>query len=218
MRPVSQIVVIEDQAIVSGLVERVAGEVFPRAKIHVAASAQAGLDACRAHQPEIVVLDVELPDGDGLDLVQRIRSDVAGVRVLLLTAHTEPYILHRAQQANVDGFVDKNRQTPEMMAEALRAVAQGRRLFSSGVTEALAEERADPRSFSKRLSDREQELLRHFGLGASDQEIAERFQLSQHTVRNHRRNIMAKIEVHSTPELIRYAVENGFARFRRAGR
>jgi len=130
----------------------------------------------------------------------------------VLSAHTEPYILHRVRTAGVEGFFDKNEQTPETLLVALRTIMEGRDYFSASVESAMAKNRNDPGSFAKVLSEREQELLRLLGLGLTDQVIAGKFKLSELTVRNHRRNIMAKIGVHSTPEMIRYALEQGFTR------
>lgn len=201
---------------ISSLVARVAADVFPKATIDVARDGAAGLAICRRTPPTLVLLDLELPDGDGFDLVQQLRELAPDARVLVLSAHVEPYILHRVHQAKVDGFVDKNSQTPETLSAALQAVAAGEKFFSDAVSVALANIRADPKSFTKLLSEREQELLRLMGRGETDQAIADRFELSQFTVKNHRRNIMAKVGVHSTPELIRYAIEHGFTRYGRA--
>jgi DNA-binding NarL/FixJ family response regulator len=212
--PLKTILVIEDHAMISSFVARVAAEVFPAVKIEIAREGGAGLEACQRLQPDLVLLDLELPDGDGFDLVQRLRDLAPAARVLVLSAHIEPYILHRVHQAKVEGFVDKNNQTPETLGTALRTIAEGRKFFSEAVSVALANIRTDPQSFTKVLSEREQELLRLMGRGESDQAIADLLKLSQFTVKNHRRNIMAKVGVHSTPELIRYAIEHGFARMR----
>ena len=210
----TKIVIIEDHAIVRGLAQRVAEDVFHDPEVFFAREGLAGVEQCRVNQPQLVLLDLELPDADGFELVHQIRHAARSAKILVLSAHTESYILHRVRQVNVDGFVDKNEQTPEMLAAAMRTVVDGGHYFSPSVENSLAQSRADPKSFTKLLSDREQELLRWFGKGAPDAAIAERFKLSQLTVRNHRRNIMAKVGVHSTPELIRYAIENGFTRMR----
>jgi DNA-binding NarL/FixJ family response regulator len=209
---VVNIVAIEDHAIILSIVERVGEDVFPGARIALARDGQAGLELCRREQPGLVLLDVELPDCDGFDLVAQIRSCSPEARILVLSSHTEPYVIHRLNVARIDGFVDKNDQPSESLAAALRAVSSGARYFSPAVERALSRHRSDPQSFDKILSSREQELLRMLGQSLSDLEISEKAGLSELTVRNHRRNIMAKLDLHSTPELIRYALENGFSR------
>lgn len=215
MTSATPIVVIEDHAFVRGLIDRVCEDAFTSAVVASARDGREGLELCRQVKPRLVLLDLELPDIDGFELVAQIRAVAPTTRILVLSSHTESYVLHRVQQAGVEGFVDKNEQTPEMLTVALRTVADGGTYFSASVEQALAKYRADPLAFTKVLSEREQELLRRLGQGHSDQVIAEQLKLSELTVRNHRRNIMAKIGVHSTPELIRYALERGFTRVRR---
>jgi DNA-binding NarL/FixJ family response regulator len=207
-----QVLIVEDQAIVRGLIERVLQDAFPYPRVAATREGAAGLELCRQLHPDLVVLDLELPDRDGFDLVHQLRDCAPRVKILILSAHTEPYVLHRVCDAGVDGFFDKNEQTPETLLVALRTIMEGRQYFSASVEKAIARNRNDPDSFTKVLSKREQELLRLLGQGLADQVIAERFKLSELTVRNHRRNIMAKIGVHSTPEMIRYALEQGFTR------
>ncbi|WP_438480482.1 response regulator [Oleiharenicola lentus] len=208
------IVLIEDHAIVRGLIERVAEDAFPGATVSAARDGKTGLELCQQHKPRLVLLDLELPDADGFELVSEIRKVSPGARILILSSHTEDYILHRVHQVAVEGFMDKNDPSPEMLTEALQAVASGGRYFSATVENAFARFREDPLAFSKLLSEREQELLRLLGQGLSDEKISEKVGLREITVRNHRRNIMARLGIHSTPELIRYALEHGFARAR----
>lgn len=215
MESAIKIVVIEDHALIRSLIERVAADAFEDAAIAGAGEGREGVGLCRTGQPDLVLLDLELPDAEGFDLVGQIRSAAPGARILVLSAHTEAYILHRVQQAQVDGFVDKNEQTPEVLIEALRRVSQGMRYFSPSIVGQMARTRSDPQGFSRILSPREQELLRMLGQGWTDATIADRVGLSELTVRNHRRNIMAKLGLHSTPELVRYAIEHGFSRVRK---
>jgi len=208
------IVIIEDHAIVRGLLARVAQDAFPRSKVTLARDGRQGVELCRQEKPELVLLDLDLPDGDGIERVQEIRAVAPAAKILVLSSHTEPYILHRVQQVRVDGFVDKNEGELELLAQALQQVIAGQMYFSPSVQEALTRFRSNPNAFSKLLSEREQALLRLLGRGWTDGRIAEEVGLKEITVRNHRRNIMGRLGIHSTPELIRYALENGFSRVR----
>lgn len=214
---VRNLVLIDDHSIVRGLLQRIAEDAFPGVAVLAARDGRTGIELTERHQPELILLDLELPDADGFELVGRLRAAAPRARILVLSSHTEPYVLHRIIEAAVDGFVDKNEHDPALLAGVMRQVAEGRRYFSAVVEEALARFRSDPIAFPKLLSSREQELLRLFGQGWSDQRIAEQVGLREITVRNHRRNIMARLGIHSTPELIRYALENGFTRIRAAG-
>lgn len=214
-----KIVVVEDQTMVRGLVARVCRDAFPDAEeIAEVGDGTSALAACRRLRPDLILLDLELPDTDGLDLLAELRRHAPpSLRVLVLSSHTEPFSLSRLRAAKIHGFVDKNEQSPETLCTALREVVAGRPYFSAVVDRGHAALRADPRAFDKLLSDREQELLRLFGQGLSNEEVASRHGLTPVTARNHRRNIMGKLGIHSTPELIQYAIENGFARIRPRG-
>ncbi len=167
---------------------------------------------CRKTQPDVVLLDIGLPDGDGLDRVPAIREAARQAKIIVLSSQTNAYSLARIHRAEVHGFVDKNEPSPEILAKAIEAVLAGRTWFSAVVERTRAALRADPRAFTKLLSDREQEMLCLIGQGLTNEEIGPKIGLSVNTVRNHRRNIMAKLGIHSSPELIRYALEKGFIR------
>lgn len=209
-----KIVVIEDQAMVRGLVVRACHEAYPCEIIGEASDCRSGVDLCRQLVPDLVLLDLDLPDGDGLDFTGEIRRAAPSARIMVLSSHTDSYSLHRIYRAGVHGFVDKNEQTPEVLCAAMRQIMAGGAFFSEVVERNNAQLRADPKAFTKVLTEREQDLLRHFGQGLTNEQIAARVGLNAFTVRNHRRNIMGKLGIHSTPELIHYAIEKGFTRIR----
>jgi DNA-binding NarL/FixJ family response regulator len=207
-----KLVLIEDQAMIRQLLVMACAQALPDAEIFSAASGADGMEQCRREQPAVVLLDLVLPDADGLDLVPQIREAVMGVKILVLSSHTDEFTLHRIQRSGVNGFVDKNEQAFGVLQEALAAVLEGRSYFCSMTQTLRARMKADPRSFSKVLSDREMELLALFGRGLSNDEIGEKLELRPNTVRNHRQNIMTKLGLGSTPQLIHYALEKGFTR------
>ena len=179
-----------------------------------ASDGEKGLLLCEKLKPDLVFLDIDLPDGDGLDVVDRITKAVPRVKIVVLSAHTDDFSLHRCFSRHLQGFVDKNEQAIDAVTEAIGAVAKGGSYFSPAVLRGRVAMRENPNAFVKVLSSREQELLRLLGQGLSNEEVAAMVGLSPNTVQNHRRNILGKLGLHSTPELIRYAAEHGFARFR----
>jgi DNA-binding NarL/FixJ family response regulator len=211
---VVEIVVIEDHVMVRGFVTRSSRETFPGASVHEASDGAHGLALCRQLKPDLVLLDLDLPDADGLDLAIQIREAASSTRILVLSSHADPYVVYRLQSAGITSFVDKNEQSPEMLGTAMRAVVEGRRYVSPLVERVHLALRTDAKAFSKVLSAREIELLRVFGRGLTNDEAATELKLTAFTVRNHRHNIMAKLGIQSTPALIRYAIENGFTRIR----
>jgi DNA-binding NarL/FixJ family response regulator len=207
-----KLLLIEDQTMIRQLLVIACRQAMPDAEVLGAASGTEGVVLCEREQPDVVLLDLVLPDCDGLDLVATLRAKVAAVKILILSSHADEYTVHRVQQSGVNGFVDKNDQAVEVLKEALQEVLAGRSYFCSVTRDIQARMRADTKSFSKLLSDREMELLVLFGRGLSNHEIGEKLDLRPNTVRNHRQNIMTKLELGSTPQLIHYALEKGFTR------
>jgi two-component system response regulator NreC len=210
-----KILVIEDHAMVRGMIARVCREAFAHPEVAEATSAAQGLALCAAAPPDLILLDLDLPDRDGLDLIPDLRTSSPSSKILVLSASIDPYSVHRIEASRVEGFIDKNEQSTDVLCEAMRKVAAGGQFFSAVVTRTHNALRADPNSFPKIFSDRELELLSFFGQGLSNEAIAERFKIHHYTVRNYRRGVMLKLGIHSTPELIRYCLENGFTRVRR---
>jgi two-component system response regulator NreC len=209
-----KIVAIEDQVMMRGLIVRVCREHFPGEVVREAADGRSGSELCRQVQPDIVLLDLDLPDGDGLDLLTEIRQASPRAKIIVITSHSDEYAIHRSLEAGVAAFVDKCSQPIEVVSEAIAAVAAGRAYYSPVVARGKLRLREDPKAFTKLLSAREQDILRLLGEGLANEQVAERFGVSPQTIHSYRRNIMVKLGVHSTPQLIRYAVEKGFTRLR----
>lgn len=207
-----KIVIVEDQTMIRDLLVWACQSSFARATVEQAADGAKALERCRALPPDLIILDLELPDGDGLDLLPELRKLAPGAKVIVLSSHTDDVTVHRVMQKHVEGFVDKNSQPLEMLREAVQTVMDGRRYMSPAVRKVWARLRDEPEAFSKILSDREQEILGLVGRGLTNSEIAEKLGLRAVTVQNHRCNIMARLGIHSTSHLIRYANDKGFTR------
>jgi len=199
---------------VRDLIVQLCRENFPRAEVVAVEDGRAGTEQCRRLRPDLVLLDLDLPDGDGLDRIGEIRRIHPAVRIIVITSHSDDYAIHRSLEANVAAFVDKCSQPIEAVGDAISEVAAGRTFHSPVVARAKARLRNDPHAFTKLLSLREQEVLRLIGEGFHNDLVAERLAVSPKTILTHRRNIMSKLGVHSTPELIRYAFKKGFTRLR----
>jgi DNA-binding NarL/FixJ family response regulator len=206
------VLVIEDQTMVRELLALACNQALPRAKVKTAGTRAAALALARESPPDLVLLDLVLPDGDGLDVLPEIFAAAPAVRIIALSSHIDEFTLHRALASKVHGILDKNEQPVRILREAITEVLAGRQYISSYVQRLRASVRADPAAFDKILSDREQEVLRLIGEGMNNDQVAARLKISTSTAKNHRLNIMAKLDMHSTPQLIRYAIEKGFTR------
>ena len=184
----------------------------PTAEIYSSENGGNGLTLCRAQQPDLIFLDLVLPDYDGLELVPEILAASPTAKLIALTSFADEFTVHRISRAKVHGFVAKNEQPLDRLKEAIETVLAGGQYFSPVVQRMRHSLRADPGSFDKVLSEHEQDLLRLFGRGLTNETVADRLGLSVNTVKVHRRNILGKLGLHSTPELIHYALEKGFTR------
>lgn len=162
------------------------------------------------HLPDVVLLDIALADGLALGFPQRLRKLYPTLRVVWITAAQEELILDRAFAENLPGFVHKT-DTLEEVIEALRDVAAGRRHYSRRVLSIWENARASHRHISKLLSTRQQQVLGYIISGFRVTEIAALLGLSPETVKAHRRDIMARLGVHSSRELQAYAIQTGFS-------
>ncbi len=182
-------------------------------RFEVCASVQTmadGWKAFRKHDPDAAILDIELPDGSGLDLATRMLEASQKVKILGVSAKTDEYTLYRIFVTGFFGFVDKNTESIDELRTAISHLAEGNCYYSAVVQQNNLLQRSDPKAFSQLLSEREQELMCHFGVGSSNETIAEKLNLRPVSVQNHRARIMKKLGVHSTVELIQYAIKIGF--------
>jgi len=206
-----KIVVIEDHTIVREMLMLACTEAAGDGETRGAASGAAGVALCDESKPHVAFVDVELPDGDGLDFADEIHRVSPATKIIALTSHTEEFTIHRALRGHISGFVDKNEQPLEVLKEAISTVMADRVYFSPAVHRVQKAMQKNPADFSKVLSDREIELLKLFGAGLSNEEVATRARLTPGTAKLHRNRIMMKLDLHSTPELMRYAMAKGFS-------
>jgi DNA-binding NarL/FixJ family response regulator len=163
-------------------------------------------------RPDVVLLDIVLGDGDGLALARELNECTPAPRIILLSVRRDDVVLQSACEGHAAGVLWKSSDVFVKLPEAIRTVASGGRYYPVEVREALRRFRADPEAYFKILSDREIELLPHFGQGLSDDEIAGLFRLSTHTIKSHRQKILSKLNLHSTARLIHWAIMRGFVR------
>ncbi len=174
----------------------------------VVGEAGTGAEALRlvpAALPDLLVLDIHLPDMDGLEVLGALRRKRALLRTLILSSYFDEYTLCRIEQAAVQGFIDKSTNTVAELSAALGAIESGSTYFPSVYTEARRAHSHNPVAFDKLLTAREQTVLGLVGEPLSDAEIAVHLNLSPETVEKHRFNIMRKLGLRSRAESARFA-------------
>lgn len=202
-----KILIVDDHPIVRAGVRRLlAAE--PGVEIAEAASGKEALTLARANQPDLVILDLNLPGMGGFDIIARLVRDKPRPRILVLSMHDDPIFAMRALEAGADGYVSKN-APPTQILEAVARLAKGQTYVGSELAQQLAlwNLRA-PNHPLKDLSRRDLEILRLLGAGQSMQQIADALGIGYKTVANNCGQIKAKLGVKRTAELIRFAVMN----------
>ena len=205
-----RVLIVDDHAVVrSGLRLLLQNE----EDIEVVGEAGTARDAileARSVRPDLVLMDVTMPDGSGLDAVPTLLHEHEGLRVLVLSMQDDPRYVREAFTVGASGYVLKEAADTEVVA-AIREVARGGRYVHPELGARLIAAESDElrRAEENPLSEREQEVLRLLALGHTNQEIAKQLYISVRTAETHRAHIMQKLRLQSRAELVRYAIVHG---------
>jgi DNA-binding NarL/FixJ family response regulator len=203
-----RIVIVEDEQLIAKFLESWLATQPDCQVIGWGADAKSGWDLCIATEPNLVLLDIQLPGLDGLELGRRLLGRLPNVRLLALSGHTDPQTVWRACQSGVHGFIEKN-LPPDLLMAAIRTVGSGEPFFSDAFESVKRQWLAQPDAFHKVLSEREQQVLQRVASGWDDNRIGAELTISAATVAVHRKHIRQKLDLHSDRELIGYARQWG---------
>ena len=153
-------------------------------------------------KPDVLLLDVSMPDGSGTELCRKLLSQYPELKIIILTSHYEPVIIKQSLDAGALGYILKNAMSEEII-EGIQVVASGERFLCEETSKLLKRHEND----TIVLTRREQELLRLVVAGKSSNEIADCMYLSFETIRTYRRNLMLKLNVNNTAQLVKMAME-----------
>jgi two-component system response regulator NreC len=175
-----------------------------------AGTARDAIFEARSTNPDVILLDVVMPDQSGLEIIPTLLKENPGVRILVLSMQDDPQYVREAFAAGARGYVLKEAADNEVVA-AVREVASGGRYVHPelGARLVAAESEERRRAEEDPLSERESEVLRLLALGHTNQEIAKQLFISVRTAETHRAHIMQKLRLSSRAELVRYALERG---------
>ena len=162
----------------------------------------------RGHRPQVLVLDLSLPDGPSLPAIPDLRRDFPETQIVVLTMHTDTAFAREALGAGALGYVLKHAAESDLV-EAIRLAAGGESYLYPQLGARLASELPPPHAAPDDLSPREVEVLGLLALGHTNAEIAERLYLSVRTVESHRAHIQRKVRLSRRADLVRYAHEHG---------
>jgi DNA-binding NarL/FixJ family response regulator len=207
-----RVLIVDDHPVVRrGLREILADE--RDIEVSETADPHEALSLIREHSWSLVVLDIDLPGRGGLELLKDARRERPRLPVLMLSVYPEEQFALRTLRAGASGYLSKD-SAPEDLARAVRKILQGGKFFGERVVEQLMSdptERAAAAHPHELLSDRELQVLCLFGRGKTVKEIARELSLSPPTVSTYRARILEKMQMRTTAELVRYAVQNRLA-------
>lgn len=177
-----------------------------------AEDAEGALDRARALAPDIVLMDVELPGEDGVSATRRLKTALPAVAVVMLTVRDDSQTLFEAITAGAQGYLVKNMRSRELL-ERLRGLARGEAAISRRLATRILEEvrgEGEPTGFEEALTARELEVLELVAARLANAEIARRLAISEHTVKNHLKSILAKLHLRNRHQAAAYGIARGW--------
>jgi two-component system invasion response regulator UvrY len=200
-----RVLLVDDHSIVRDGLKRILAATPDLEVAGEAASGEAALALVKANDYDLAMLDLSMPGLSGVDLIKRLKLEKPRLRILVLSMHGEQQYAARALKAGASGYLNKD-SASELLLGAVRKIAAGGVHIGEAAAASLLQSGSKPAH--ETLSDREFEVLRLLVDGLGPTEIGERLHLSVKTVSTHKTRILEKLNVKSTAELVRYAIEN----------
>jgi len=215
MKPIG-ILLVDDHTLFREGIRRLINEQPNMEIVGEAANGRQAVDKAVELQPDLILMDIAMPDMNGLEATEHIKKQWPPARVLLLTVHDDREYLFHALDAGASGYVLKEAEAQELVM-AIQAVCRDEIFLYPSVARWLVQDylqrgrggNPEEQQRLDELTDRQQTVLQLLAEGYSNQEIADKLVLSPYTVQTHRNNIMQKLNLHSRADLIKYAIRYG---------
>jgi DNA-binding NarL/FixJ family response regulator len=208
MRSQIRVVLIEDETMFRQLILLTLGKVKGIQVVGEFGLGKPGLDYCIKEKPDMLVVDLMLPDINGLDIARELRRVLPDMKILVITAHPSERLPAELMSIGVNGYVDKT-EPIEYVLSAVETVRAGGMFFASKVRAKGGTLTGAKRPLDVPLTEREQEIARLVAAGQMSKEIAAKLNLSVRTVEKHRANIMEKVGVREVASLTRWCIQVG---------
>jgi two-component system response regulator NreC len=203
-----KVLIVDDHAVVRTGIRLLLDQEQDIEPVGEAGSAREAIFEARSLNPDVILMDVVMPDGNGLEAIPTLLHENPESKILVLSMQDDPRYVREAFDAGARGYVLKEAADVEVVA-AVREVARGGRYVHPelGARLIAADAAAAKKAGQDPLSDREREVLRLLALGHTNQEIAQQLYISVRTAETHRAHIMQKLRLSSRAELVRYAID-----------
>lgn len=205
-----KVLLADDHSIVRAGLCRIVEESGDMTVVAEAADGKAAIVQARSAAPDVAVIDISMPEFDGLEVTARLLDEIPDLPVIILTMHEEEQYVVRAIEAGARGYITK-KSAPEQLVKAIRKVLAGQRYLSPEATESLAlrvARGAKGQSPLDSLSNRELQVLKQLALGNTNREIAAAYNIGIKTVDTYRLRVLKKLTLRNNADISRFAIQN----------
>ncbi len=218
-----RILIADDHSVVRSGIRMVLQSSPEFTVIAEAEDGEEAVELAAKHKPEVVVMDISMPQLNGIEATAKMKQNDPNIKVIILTVHADEEYVFQILRAGASGYVLKSAGKKEIFA-AIRSAISGERFFSPGISNLIIEgfinrtkeptpkPVANTGSGKQQLTKREIEVLEYIAQGYTNRKIADTLFLSVRTVNTHRTNLMQKLDIHDTARLVRYAIETGLVK------
>lgn len=206
-----EILIADDHELVrKGLISIISGSHPEWAVVAEASNGKEAIDRGESLRPNLAILDLSMPDIDGLKVAERLLKSVPGIHIMVLSMHTAAPILRQVKKAGVNAYMAKN-EAPGKLISAIERVLAGEPFFASASASRQADEIEFPESVPLQflLTPKELEVMRLLAMGQSNKELAVLLEISVRTAESHHASILAKLGVNSIGDIVRLAIRGG---------
>jgi DNA-binding NarL/FixJ family response regulator len=213
-----RVLVVDDHAVFSDALTTILRTEPGIEVVGTGGTVREAIDAARALQPDVILLDVHMPDGSGVEAAAAIKKQRPDTQVVVLTSDEDEAVLRSAVQAGVTGYLSKHESAAQVI-QAVRSAAQGEALIAPYMLARLLKgmHQTEEPGPSTPLTPRELAVLRELSLGYDSETVARRLTMSPNTVRTHVQNILSKLKVHSKLEAVSKGIREGWIRIPHEG-
>jgi DNA-binding NarL/FixJ family response regulator len=202
--------IVEDLQVIREMLRRIC---TTTCKCDVSGEAITGAEAVkllRHRRPDLLLIDLQLPDMNGYELLEKIRTFWLRLPpIIAVTCHCDDFSVSKARELSLEGFVDKNCEGSDAIAKAVKTVLSGGRYYSTTYVEKLRELERNQSAFYRLLTCRQRDILRLNAHGLDDSEVSMHLKIAPRTAENHRLRAMGKLGIKSVFKLVAYAIKKG---------
>jgi NarL family two-component system response regulator LiaR len=207
-----RILIVEDHEVVIKGIKTLLEPYDELEIVGYALDSEEAMQKVEEHRPDIIIMDINLPEVSGIEITEKISSEYPLSKVIYYTSHVDEQLITQGFEAGAFGYVPKNFK-PQELIEAIHMVQDGQKFMKGIVSEKfissyLKSEKEKKMKQDVPLSEREMEVLKHMSQGLSNKQIADELFISIRTVETHKHNLMKKLDIYSTAELVIYAIQN----------